>query len=451
MKSLIQTLRNIFKITELRERIIYTIMLLAVFRLGTFVILPGIDSLALESAFNAAGGDGGGLLDFFNTFLGGAFARGSILALGIMPYISASIVVQLLAAVVPAFQKLRREGDSGQKKMNQITRYLTVAITLGQSVSYLVYLNTAYPNALASSGTAEESFFWITSVVILTAGTMFLVWLGERITDNGIGNGVSLLIMIGIISGFPAALISEFRTNLPMVFFIELLSLGVVTMAVVALTQATRKIPINYARQMMGNRIGQMGKGTSARQYIPLKVNSAGVMPIIFAQAIMFLPAALIGVFPDEDAQVLAGSLTNWTGLGYNIIFFFLIIVFTYFYTAITVNPNEIADQLKRNGGFIPGVKPGKRTASYIDNVLSKITLPGSIFLAIVSVFPAVAVQMGVTNNFAQFFGGTTLLIMIGVTLDTLQQIESYLLMRHYDGLMKSGRVKGRQRSTVGA
>ena len=451
MKSLIQTIQNILRIPELRDRIFYTIMLLAVFRLGTFVTLPGIDSIALEQAFKSGGGAGGGLLEFFNTFLGGAFARGSILALGIMPYISASIVVQLLGAVVPAFQKLRREGDSGQKKMNQITRYLTIAITLGQSVSYLFYLNSQYPNAVASQGTAEESFFWLTSLIILTAGTMFLVWLGERITDNGIGNGVSLLIMIGIISGFPAALINEFRSNLPMVFFIEILALGVVTMAVVALTQATRKIPVNYARQMMGNRIGQMGRGTAARQYIPLKVNSAGVMPIIFAQAIMFLPAALVGFLPAENAQTLAASLTNWTGLGYNVIFFILIIVFTYFYTAITVNPNEIADQLKRNGGFIPGVKPGKKTADYIDNILSKITLPGSIFLAIVSVFPAVASRMGVTGSFAQFFGGTTLLIMIGVTLDTLQQIESHLLMRHYDGLMKSGRVKGRQRGTVGA
>lgn len=451
MRSLIQTLRNIYRITELRERIFYTLLLLAVFRLGTFVILPGIDSVALERAFSSAGGAGGGLLDFFNTFLGGAFARGSILALGIMPYISASIVVQLLAAVVPSFQKLRREGESGQKKMNQITRYLTVAITLGQSVSYVVFLNTSYPDALAGPGTLQESFFWITSVIILTAGTMFLVWLGERITDNGIGNGVSLLIMIGIISGFPAALISEFRTNLPMVFFIELLALGVVTMAVVALTQATRKIPINYARQMMGNRIGQLGRGTAARQYIPLKVNSAGVMPIIFAQAIMFLPAAFASVLDEASAQSVAASLTNWTGLWYNVIFFFLIIVFTYFYTAITVNPNEIADQLKRNGGFIPGVKPGKKTAEYIDNVLSKITLPGSIFLAIVSIFPAFAVLMGVTTNFAQFFGGTTLLIMIGVVLDTLQQIESYLLMRHYDGLMKSGRVKGRARSSGSA
>ncbi len=439
MRELIQTLQNIFKITELKNRILYTLLLLAVFRLGTFVILPGVDSVALQAQFNAGGG---GLLDLFNTFLGGAFARGSILALGIMPYISASIVVQLLGAVVPAFQKMRQEGESGIRKMNQITRYLTVAITLGQSASYVVYLNTAYPEAT----TGFSSFFWITSICILTAGTMFLVWLGERITDNGIGNGVSLLIMIGIIAGFPGALVNEARANLPMVFFIEMLALGVVTMAVVALTLAVRKIPINYARQMMGNRIAQMGRGTAARQYIPLKVNSAGVMPIIFAQAIMFLPATLIQL-GGERLSWLTATFSDYTGLGYNIIFFVLIIVFTYFYTAITVNPNEIADQLKRTGGFIPGIKPGKKTAAYIDNVLNRITLPGSIFLAFVSIFPAIATVMGASGAFAQFFGGTTLLIMIGVTLDTLNQMNSYLINRHYDGLMKSGRVKGRQRS----
>ncbi|MEM7657719.1 MAG: preprotein translocase subunit SecY [Bacteroidota bacterium] len=442
MRDLIQTLRNIFKIPELKDRILYTLLLLAVYRLGTFVILPGVDSSSLQAAFGG-GGAGGNLLDLFNVFLGGAFARGSILALGIMPYISASIVVQLLGAVLPSIQKLRTEGESGQRKMNQITRYLTVAITLGQAASYVVYLNGQYGDAVSGG----SSFFWITSVCILTAGTMFLVWLGERITDNGIGNGVSLLIMIGIISGFPGAIVNEARTNLPMVFFIEILALGIVTMAVVALTQATRKIPVNYARQMMGNRIGQLGRGNAARQYIPLKVNSAGVMPIIFAQAIMFLPTTLIQL---SGAEQLTGVLTvlgDYTSFWYNVVFFLMIIIFTYFYTAITVNPNEIADQLKRNGGFIPGVKPGKKTAAYIDTVLSRITLPGSIFLATVSVFPAVATVLGATGSFAQFFGGTTLLIMIGVVLDTLQQVESYLLMRHYDGLMQTGRVKGRKRS----
>lgn len=437
MKSLIQTITNIFKITELRERIFYTLLLLGVFRLASFVILPGIDTGVLESAFNQANSDGG-LLGFMNTFLGGAFARGAIVALGIMPYISASIVVQLLGAVVPTFQKLKKEGESGQKKMNQITRYLTVVITLAQSYGYVLFINQSYPGAVVTG-----PFFYVTTVVILTAGTMFLVWLGERITDNGIGNGVSLIIMIGIIATFPGALLQEFSQNLPMVFFIEILSLGLVTMAVVALTQATRKIPINYARQMMNSRMGQSGRGTNARQYIPLKVNSAGVMPIIFAQAIMFLPAALVGWIPSDEATVLAGSLQDWTSLNYNIIFFFMIIIFTYFYTAITVNPNEIADQLKRNGGFVPGVKPGKKTADYIDRVLSRITLPGSIFLALVSVLPAFMATMGLTTSFAQFFGGTTLLIMIGVVLDTLQQVEGYLLNRHYDGLMKSGRIKG--------
>lgn len=445
MKGLIQTIRNIYKITELRDRIIYTLLLLAVFRLGTFIILPGINSDVLNELFNQST-SGGGLLGFFNIFMGGAFARGSILALGIMPYISASIVVQLLAAVVPQFQKLRREGETGTKKMNQITRYLTVIITLLQSVSYITFVTNSYPGAVDPT-----PLFYLTTVIILTAGTMFLVWLGERITDNGIGNGVSLLIMIGIIASFPGALLQEFSSKLPMVFFIEILALGVVTMAVVALTQATRKIPINYARQMASNRLGQTGRGTAARQYIPLKVNSSGVMPIIFAQAIMFLPSvALAGLSSSEGAQYAAGVISDWTGFWYNLIFFFMIILFTYFYTAITVNPKDIADNLKRNGGFIPGVKPGKKTIDYIDNILSKVTLPGSIFLGIVAIFPAIAASMGVTTGFAQFFGGTTLLIMIGVVLDTLQQMEGYLLNRHYDGLMKSGRVKGRQNQAVG-
>jgi len=417
---------------------LYTLLLLAVYRLGTYIILPGIDSTELQNSFNSGNG-GGGLLGLFDIFLGGAFSRGSILALGIMPYISASIVVQLLGAVVPSIQKLRNEGDSGIKKLNQITRYLTVAITLGQSASYVVYLNSQY-----ASATSQGTFFWITSVCILTAGTMFLVWLGERITDNGIGNGVSLLIMIGIISVFPAALINEFRVSLPMVFFIEVLALGVVTLAVVALTQAVRKVPVNYARHMMGSRMGQIGRGPSARQYIPLRVNSAGVMPIIFAQAIMFLPTTVLGLLnPDWIAS--ANFLVDYTSVGYNIIFGILVILFTYFYTAITVNSTEIADQLKRNGGFVPGVKPGRKTAEFIDTILTRITLPGSIFLAIVAIFPAIAIRLGVSGSFAQFFGGTSLLIMIGVVLDTLQQVESYLLMRHYDGLMKSGRVKGRK------
>lgn len=447
MRDLIQTIRNIFKIPELKDRIITTLLLLAVYRLGTYVVLPGIDSNALQTSFNSGSNAGGGLIDLFNAFLGGAFARGSIFALGIMPYISASIVVQLLAAVVPSIQKLRMEGDSGTKKINQITRLLTVVITLAQSASYVVYLNSQFPGAAL-----DNSFFWLTSVFLLTAGTMFLVWLGERITDKGIGNGTSLIIMIGIISQFPGALINEFRSQTPMIFFFEVIGLGLVTMGVIALTQATRKIPVNYARQMMGNRqASNMANAGSpqARQYIPLKMNSAGVMPIIFAQAIMFLPTYIIGMMNSDFMSGANSALGDNTSIWYNLLFATLIIVFTYFYTAITVNPNEIADQLKRNGGFIPGVKPGKTTADYIDNVLSHITLPGAVCLAIVAILPAIATIFGISGIFSKFFGGTTILIMIGVVLDTLQQVESYLLNRHYDGLMKSGRIKGRQKSGV--
>ncbi|MEL6627918.1 MAG: preprotein translocase subunit SecY [Bacteroidota bacterium] len=437
MNNLIETLRNIFRIPELRDRILYTLLLLAVFRLGTFVVLPGVDSEILQREFSSAGG----LLDFFNTFLGGAFARGAILALGIMPYISASIVVQLLGAIVPSIQKLRMEGESGQKKINQITRYLTVAVTFGQAVSYVFFLRGSYPDAMLDN----SAFFWVTTVTLLTAGTMFLVWLGERITDNGIGNGVSLLITIGIIAGLPAALVQEASTKLPMTFFIEILALGVVTIAVVALTQATRKIPINYARQNMGNRLGQLGRGNAARQYIPLKVNSAGVMPIIFAQAIMFLPVTLLQFTAGNEAPSgLVAALSDYNGFWYNFIFFIMIVVFTYFYTAIMIQPQQMADNLKRNGGYIPGIKPGKKTADYIDMILSRITLPGSIFLAIVAIFPAIAAVLGVSSSFSQFYGGTSLLIMIGVVLDTLQQVNSFLLNRHYDGLMNTGRIKSR-------
>lgn len=447
MKDFIQTIRNIFRITELKDRILYTLMLLAAYRFGTFIILPGIDSAVLSAEFASQGSAGGGILSLFNSFLGGAFARGSIFALGVMPYISASIVIQLLQAIVPAIQKLRNEGESGQRKVNQYTRYATIVICLFQSASYVVYLQSQYPAATA--GVSQNTlFFWITSVFILTAGTMFLVWLGERITDKGIGNGTSLIIMIGIAAQFLPALLNEGRASAPLIFFIEIICLGLVTMAVIALTQATRKIPINYARQMAGNRMGQQmqmrGNTMGARQYIPLKVNSAGVMPIIFAQAIMFLPATLVG-FLGSDFN--AGALADYTSFWYNLIFCIMIIAFTYFYTAIAVNPNEISDQLKRSGGFIPGVKPGKNTADYIDNILSKVTLPGSVFLAMVAILPSIATLLGASGNFSQFFGGTTMLIMIGVVLDTLQQVESYLLNRHYDGLMKSGRIKGRQRS----
>lgn len=443
MKDFIDKLRNIFRIEELRQRIIYTLLLLAVFRLGSYVILPGIDSAQLALDFEK--GQGGGILDIINIFVGGAFARGAIFALGIMPYISASIIVQLLGAALPSIQKLQKEGDSGQKKINQLTRYLTVLITLGQSGAYIVNLKSMYPTATLNMG---SPFIWFMSLLILTAGTMFLVWLGERITDNGLGNGVSLIIAIGIISGLPPALVNEGRSNPPMLFFIEIIALGLATMAVVAITQATRKIPINYARRVMGNRMAG-GMTNNARQYIPLKINSAGVMPIIFAQSIMFIPASIAQFFPESGFWNATGSiLGNPNGIFYNVTFALLIVVFTYFYTAIVINPNDIADNLKRTGGFIPGVKPGKKTSEYIDNILSRITLPGSVALAFVAIFPSIASGMGVSQSFSQFFGGTSLLIMIGVVLDTLQQIESYLLNRHYDGLTKTS---SRSRKTQGA
>jgi preprotein translocase subunit SecY len=436
MKQFIDNLRNIFRIEELRQRILYTLALLAVFRLGSFVILPGMNSAALSAA---ASQGGGGILDFINLFVGGAFARGSLFALGIMPYISASIIVQLLGAAVPSIQKMQREGESGQKKVNQITRYLTVLITFGQSVAYLVNMRATS----AGSFPVESIFGWAVALAVLTAGTLFLVWLGERITENGIGNGTSLIIAIGIISELPGAFINEFRANPPMLFFVEVIGLGLATMAVVAMTQATRKIPINYARRVMGNSRVAGGQAGTARQYIPLKVNSAGVMPIIFAQSIMFIPATVASFFPESSFWTSTGSIfADNLGVGYNLIFGTLIVVFTYFYTAIVINPNDIADNLKRNSGFIPGVKPGKKTAEYIDNILSRITLPGSMGLAVVAILPSIASAMGVSQGFAQFFGGTGLLIMIGVVLDTLQQIESYLLMRRYDGLMKQGRVR---------
>jgi preprotein translocase subunit SecY len=442
MKDFIDKIRNIFRIEELRQRIIYTLLLLAVFRLGSYIILPGIDSDQL--ALDVKQGGGGGILDFINLFVGGAFARGAIFALGIMPYISASIIVQLLGAALPSIQKLQKEGDSGQKKINQLTRYLTVLITLGQAGAFLANLKAMHPVAVDLS----NPLVWTTALLILTSGTVFLVWLGERITDNGLGNGTSLIIAIGIISGLPPALLNEARSNVPLLFFVELIALGLATMAVVAITQATRKIPINYARRVMGNRMAG-GMTNNARQYIPLKINSAGVMPIIFAQSIMFIPATVALWFPESAFWSSTGAVfNNPNGWVYNLSFALLIIVFTYFYTAIVINPNDIADNLKKTGGFIPGVKPGKKTSEYIDNILSRITLPGSIALAFVAIFPSIASGMGVSQSFSQFFGGTSLLIMIGVVLDTLQQIESYLLMRHYDGLMKSG---SRTRKTQGA
>ncbi len=439
MEKLISNFQNIFKIPELRKRILYTVILLVVFRFGSYIILPGIDSTILQDLF--ANKQGGGVLDLLNTFVGGAFSRGSIFALGIMPYISASIIVQLLATALPNFQKLQKEGESGTRKLNQFTRYFTIVITMVQAAGYVVNLQSQYQQALMMPST----MFWLSTVFVLTAGTLFLVWMGERITDNGIGNGVSLLIAVGILADLVPSLINEAQSVPAMFFYAELIALGIVTLGIILMTTGTRRIPVNYARRMTGIKAAGGVISNNTRQFIPLKINSAGVMPIIFAQAIMFLPATLLNFFPDSDTWLVVNSVfNNYTSVGYNIIFAVLIILFTYFYTAVAVNPNDIAEQLRKNGGFVPGIKPGKDTSDHIDEVLTKITLPGAAFLAAVAIMPALASRFGVSASFAQFFGGTSLLIMIGVVLETIQQIESYLLMRHYDGLMKTGRVKGR-------
>ncbi|MGR6086589.1 MAG: preprotein translocase subunit SecY [Arcticibacter sp.] len=442
MKGLITTIRNIFRIEELRSRILYTLGLILVYRLGAHIVLPGIDP---EQLGGLKAQSEGGILGLIDMFAGGAFSQASIFALGIMPYISASIVVQLLTIAVPYFQKMQKEGESGRKKMNQITRWLTVLVVLGQAPGYIVNLKAQSPAAIVMDGTG----FWITSILILLAGTMFVMWIGERITENGIGNGISIIIMVGIIARLPLSFRDEFLSRLNegggmVVFLVELIMLYIVIALVILLVQGTRRIPVQFAKKIVGNK--QYG---GQRQYIPLKVNAAGVMPIIFAQAIMFIPATVAQFFPESGAmQGFAGTFTNFFSFGYNITFATLIILFTYFYTAISVNPNQMAEDMKKNGGFIPGVKPGRTTADFIDNVMSKITLPGSIFLAFVAIMPTLAKLTGVNSNFAQFYGGTSLLILVGVVLDTLQQIESHLLMRHYDGLMKSGRIKGR--SSVG-
>ncbi len=446
MGRLIQTLKNIWNIEDLRVRVLFTLGFIAIYRMGSYIVLPGVDPNAL-AAYQKQASEG--LLGLINMFAGGAFSRSSIFALGIMPYISASIVIQLLGIAVPYFQKLQREGESGRKKLNQITRVLTIVVTAFQSVAFLVNLKAQAPGAILSITHPEvlsPFMFTFTNIVILTTGTMFVMWLGEKITDKGVGNGISLLIMIGIIARFPLALFAEFDTRLEeaggglVVFFVEIVALLGVILGTVLLVQGTRRIPVQYAKRIVGNR--QYG---GVRQYLPLKVNAAGVMPIIFAQALMFIPATIAQFFPNSSAwSGLAGALNNYTSFAYNFIFAILIILFTYFYTAVTINPIQIADDLKRNGGFIPGIKPGKKTANYIDTIMSRITLPGSIFLAIVAILPAFARMLHVNSQFARFFGGTSLLILVGVILDTLQQIESHLLMRHYDGLLKSGRIKGR-------
>lgn len=446
MKKLIETIRNISKIEELRTRIIYTIGIVLIYRLGSYVVLPGIDPSELANLKNQADG---GLLGLLNMFSGGSFSRASIFALGIMPYISASIVIQLLGMAIPYFQKLQKEGESGRNKINQITRYLTVAITGFQAPAYIGNLVSQLPAQAISpfdpSVTSPTTFFWVSSVIILIAGTMFVMWLGERITDKGIGNGISLIIMIGIIANLPFALFGEFVSRMEeqggglVIFILEIAFLVFVILITILLVQGTRRIPVQYAKRIVGNK--QYG---GVRQYIPLKVNAAGVMPIIFAQAIMFLPITLAGFGDSEMMSGFAATFSNINGFWYNFVFAVMIIIFTYFYTAVTINPNQMAEDMKKNGGFIPGVKPGKRTAEFLDEVMSRITLPGSMFLALVAILPAFVSLINVNQAFANFFGGTSLLIMVGVVLDTLQQVESHLLMRHYDGLTKSGRIKGR-------
>ncbi len=440
MRKFIETIKNIFKIEDLRSRILYTLGILLIYRVGTFVVLPGVDPAQLSELKQQTADGILGLLDMFS---GGAFANASIFALGIMPYISASIVVQLLGIAVPYFQRLQREGESGRRKINQITRYLTVVILIFQAPAYLRNLQVQLSDAAFA---LQGPFWWISSIIILTSGTMFVMWLGERITEKGIGNGISLIIMVGIIARLPFALFAEFFARLEqqqggglVMFIVEMIVLFLVFMGVILLVQGTRRIPVQYAKRIVGNK--QYG---GVRQYIPLKVNSAGVMPIIFAQALMFVPLTLSGFTDSEAMSGFAAAFSDFTGFWYNFTFAVLIILFTYFYTAVTINPTQMAEDMKRNGGFIPGVKPGKRTVEFLDTIMSRITLPGSLCLAFVAILPAFAMLAGVNAQFAQFYGGTSLLIMVGVTLDTLQQIESHLLMRHYDGLMKSGRIKGR-------
>lgn len=434
MKRFFETLQNIWKIEELKQRILTTLGLILIYRLGSYVVLPGIDTEVLAAA-NQNSSDGG-IVALINAFAGGAFSRASIFGLGIMPYITASIIIQLLGMAVPYFQKMQKEGESGRKKINQYTRFLTVAVTAVQAPGYLAAQVYSKPGVVA----IDHAWFGIQSTIILVAGTMFIMWLGERITDKGIGNGISILIMIGIISRLPFAITSEFGARLQsaggglIVFLLEIVAILLIIMGCILLVQGTRRVPVQYAKKIVGNK--QYG---GVRQYLPLKVNSAGVMPIIFAQAIMFIPNAIASYNGSPG-----GIFSERYGLWYNLIFAILIIAFTYFYTAIMINPNQLADDMKRNGGFVPGVKPGKATAEFIDQVMSRITLPGAIFLAIVAILPAFANKAGINSAFADFFGGTSLLILVGVVLDTLQQIETYLLNRHYDGLMQNGRIKGR-------
>jgi preprotein translocase subunit SecY len=439
VKKLIQTLKNIWSIEELRNKIVYTLLLLLVYRVGSHIVLPGVDPNGLEQLNTKAKE---GILGIFDSFAGGAFSSASIFALGIMPYISASIFMQLMSILVPQLQKMQKEGESGRKKINQWTRYLTVIVTIFQASAYVTYLKSP-EIAGAAIIPSFDSFFWLSTTIVLTAGTLFVMWLGERITDKGLGNGTSLIIMIGILARFPASIAAEFDAKSGsaggglLIFMIEIAVLIAIIMGLIILVQGVRKIAINYAKQIVGNR--QFG---GARQFLPIKVNSSGVMPIIFAQAIMFLPTLLTGF---NATKGIAVTLSDHGNIWYMVIYSILVIGFTFLYTALIFNPKQIADNLKQNNGFIPGVKPGQPTADYIGQIMDRITLPGAVFLAIVGILPGIAKNLGVTSGFSTFFGGTSLLIMVGVILDTLQQIETHLLMRQYDGLMKGGKIQGRQ------
>lgn len=440
MKKFFNTVSNIWKIDDLRVRITNTLLFLLIYRIGSFIAIPGVDANAIDSQKAREG-----ILGLLNMFAGGSFSRSSIFALGVMPYISASIVMQLLGIAVPYFQKLQKEGESGRNKINQWTRYLTIFITALQAIGYVKSQIPTEAKLFA------EPLFTISSIFVLTSGTLFVMWLGEKITDKGIGNGISLIIMVGIIAQLPFGIFSEFTSRVsgnggPIAFLLEIVALVAVVMFTILIVQGTRKVAVQYAKRVIGNK--QYG---GVRQYIPLKVTAAGVMPIIFAQALMFIPATVASFFPNAASNGFLMAVSDYTSFTHNIIFAVLIILFTYFYTAITVNPNQMADDMKKNQGFIPGVKPGVTTAEYIDAVISRITLSGSIFLAIVAIIPAIASKLGVNSQFSRFFGGTSLIILVGVVLDTLQQIESYLLMRHYDGLMKTGRIKGRTAIPVAA
>jgi preprotein translocase subunit SecY len=445
MKRFFNTLKNIYRIEDLRKRIFYTLLIMLIYRIGAHIALPGIYPGNLTGLSEKQEG----LLGMLDLFSGGAFSNASIFALGVMPYISASIIIQLMTLAVPYFQRLQKEGESGRKKINQITRFLTIAVVCVQAPAYIAHITATYKDAISRTMIDNQIFgfsaFALTAFLLLIAGTLFIMWLGERITDNGLGNGISIIIMVGIIARFPFALKAEFLARFfesggPIVFIFEIVVMMLIIAMCVLLVQGTRRIPVQYAKRIVGNK--QYG---GVRNFLPLKVNAAGVMPIIFAQAIMFLPLTFVK-FSDQPSSLMM-SFISYDGAGYNILFFLLIIAFTYFYTAITINPQQIAEDLKKNGGFIPGTKPGKHTANLIDEIMSRITLPGSIFLGFVAIMPSLVRIFGVNQQFGQFFGGTSLLIMVGVILDMLQQIESHLLMRHYDGLTKSGRIKGRNSS----